>query len=248
MSKYNGWLTSFLLMSLLFLLPMPSWGLPQEPLRDDVTYWSPISFTFPIHENVIGGIQIDPENWDGETELGKRRALTDLQNSALLGYQVTKSLSLAQGYVWATVFGPKVTTEHYLIQQALLQNEFPRIRLTQRIRLEERFLPDQSDAAVRARYLLRTAYLFGKHKDWSLVCWDDIFINLNSLSREVKSGLDQNRIFLGMNHQFNEKVLLEGGYMMQYLNRPAPQSKQINNGFGIFLYVNLTPAGKLFIF
>src|SRR5690606_2349588 len=98
-------------------------------------------------------------------------------------------------------------------------NKIRKLSLTNRTRLEERFIEDTGGASIRGRHMLRGSYPVGKSQKWSLVAYDELFVNFNSVSNGPASGLDQNRAFAGINRKLNEHANVEAGYMMNYVNR-----------------------------
>ena len=54
---------------------------------------------------------------------------------------------------------------------------------------------------------------------WSIVGYDEIFINLNTLTGLNNIGYDQNRFFMGIGYQINSFATAEIGYLNQYIYR-----------------------------
>jgi len=51
-----------------------------------------------------------------------------------------------------------------------------------------------------------------------LVVQDEIFFNLNSPTNGPDSGLDQNRVFVGINRSLNKHMNVDAGYQFQSIN------------------------------
>ena len=126
-----------------------------------------------------------------------------------------------------------------MYQQALLENKFPKLMLTNRFRFEERFLQDVEGVLLRTRYQIKGIYPLGKKKIWGLVFYDEIFVNLNSRTDGPQAGIDQNRLFAGLSYKFSDNVRLETGYQLQYINSHAPKDDKLNHIVLISLYYTL---------
>lgn len=145
-----------------------------------------------------------------------------------VGYQVTKSMSIWQGLGWTPTFEgvntlkhtfpEHYTDEHILYQQVLFENKWKNLKINNRSILEERFIERAGGTNIRARHLLKLAYPIGKSKKWSLVAFDDLYMNLNSTPRGPKAGFDQNLLFFGINRKLTPHIALEAGYMNNPVN------------------------------
>jgi hypothetical protein len=51
------------------------------------------------------------------------------------------------------------------------------------------------------------------------VLWDEIFFHLNDTDYPINLGLDQNRAFAGLAYRPAEWLILEGGYLNQFVRR-----------------------------
>jgi hypothetical protein len=56
---------------------------------------------------------------------------------------------------------------------------------------------------------------------WKAVGWSEIFFNLNDTDWGAQSGLDRWRNFVGVNIPLRDGVIIEPGYLNQYVNRAA---------------------------
>lgn len=137
-----------------------------------------------------------------------------------LKYNLNDSISLYQGYDWFTTFNDEFRVEHRLWQQILVKKKFFKDLSTfMWFRLEERFLPNMDETGLRGR--LRAGFrkpLFNSKK-LSLDFFDEFFFNFFSNSSGPRAGFDQNWVFTGLNYQFNDKVGLQTGYLINMLNR-----------------------------
>ena len=119
-------------------------------------------------------------------------------------------------------FLPTFRSENRLYQQLQYRTAVHGFNLLSRSRLEERFIEDTSGVAIRARTMLRVAYPFGRTKAWSVVLYDEVFINLNSIQNGPEGGFDQNRAFGGVNYKLSGHVNVDAGYQFQLVNSPEP--------------------------
>lgn len=204
----------------------------RSDVEEDVQLWTPVYLNVPITEKFKGNLEIHPRFDNNVTE-----ALQVIVRPSL-GYQVNKNLSLWQGVAWIPNFHPS-STEYRVWQQAFLENSFSKVNLSNRLRLEERFLEDVGGVSLRGRYRLQGTFPLGKRKRWALVASDEVFVALNSLSGGPRSGFDQNRLYAGLSRQLNEQLRVEGGYLLQYINRRSPGADSLNHAFVLALNINL---------
>lgn len=208
----------FILLSLFFFLPV---GVA-DSFDDDLQTWQMLT----MRANVGKRFQLYVE---GQSRLKENSSKLDrILLRPALGYQLTPTFSIWQGYAFTPGFNPNAS-EHRLFQQVLWEKSYDKVQLSNRFRFEERFIEQTSDVSLRARNLLRVSRRLGQQKKWSVVVYDECFWNVNNLSVGPKSGFDQNRIFLGLNRRLSKQTNLEAGYMLNLLNRQAPQLDRLNH-------------------
>ncbi len=100
-----------------------------------------------------------------------------------------------------------------------------------RNRLEERFLPRNSDPSIRWRTRLRVEQLLPGGMPWSIIASEEIFVNLNDNAHntQLQAGAQQNRLYLGVGYRFAPEVQVETGYLYQQVWRNDPSADQNNN-------------------
>lgn len=206
--------------------------------ENDLGLWSPIHFSLPINKKLKTHFEISPRIQENITHINQ------LLVRPSVGYQLTDNLSFWQGYGWVTNYIPRFTREERIWQQILHEKEFSKFRLTNRFRLEERFIQDINGAPIRTRYLLRAMFPLEKKKEWFFVTSDELFVNLDSHFEGPQAGIDQNRLFVGLNHKVSDNVNLEGGYQMQYLNRQSSAQDRLNHIILIKMYFDLPQLMK----
>ena len=92
------------------------------------------------------------------------------------------------------------------------------VTLTSRTRLEQRRREDFQDLGHRVRQMVRATTPSTWHPQLSWVVFDELFINLNQTEWGVRRGIDQNRLFLGMNWKFSDFSNVDVGYLNHFVN------------------------------
>lgn len=201
------------------------WGLTgytDSYLQDDLQTWQVVTLKGHLTDRVLGYVDVQ-SNTDLQDASDTDRHYSQLLIRPALGYQVTKDLSIWQGYGWTPSFQPKFKNENILFQQAILEHHFSRLTVSNRSRLEENFIPGAGNTPLRFRNLTRFTYPLGKSK-WSLVAYDELFINLNNAQNLAtpRSGIDQNWAFMGLNRKVNDHLNIDAGYLGDYVNHRGP--------------------------
>lgn len=150
---------------------------------------------------------------------------------ASLGFRISKTTVLSQGYVYArNAPGSGATTdEHRPFQQAMFRvagnGKGPTV--IGRTRLEERFIVGSGEMGLRGRQMLRaTAPLGG---GVLAIGVGEVFVNLNSADWGQRAGFDQSRVFAGIGVPVARGILIEAGYMNQYVARRARADRMNHN-------------------
>ncbi|ASK29871.1 hypothetical protein CEY12_07000 [Chryseobacterium sp. T16E-39] len=130
--------------------------------------------------------------------------LSENNNNVLLGY----GFILSQPYVNGE---KKENIEHRIFQQFITKQQFGRIYLQHRYRLEERFLQD--DFRMRFRYFLGLNIPINNKemlpKTFYASVYNEIFLNFNSPT------FDRNRVYGALGYVINKNLRIEAGYMNQ---------------------------------
>ena len=192
-------------------------------VENDLGLWAPVYIKLPITEKIKANLEINPRIQKNITHINQ------LFVRPSIGYQLTKDLSIWQGYGWITNYIPRFVREERIWQQILHEKEFSKFHLTNRFRVEERFIQDVNGVPIRMRHLFRFMYPLGKKKEWSLVTSDELFVNFDTHFKGPQAGVDQNRFFVGLNRKLSENVSVEGGYQMQYINLQSPTVDKLNH-------------------
>ncbi|MCA9473374.1 MAG: DUF2490 domain-containing protein [Nitrospirales bacterium] len=179
----------------------------------DGQLWFPIYNRVHLPNSFLGWIEVNPRFGHNISEIDQ------LLLRPALGYQISPSFSIWQGYAWVTNYEPRFLDEHRLYQQLSFRQAWTGFRMSSRTRFEERFIRDARGTALRAREMIRGDIPFGASTGWGLVIYDEIFVNLNTLQGGPKSGFDQNRVFIGVSRRWTNFLSMDVGYQNQAINR-----------------------------
>jgi len=188
--------------------------------------------------------------WGLYTEYHFRRAnlLSEFQQSLLrvgLEYKLSPQVSGIMGYglIHTGVYGEQPLAhplvEHRLWQQVLWKYPNRIVNVSQRLRMEERFIASLTDAGktslpieYRIRYRLQLERNFGfgswlqpQKNFWCLS--NEVFGNLGpnaGLNR-----LDQNRFYLGLGHRFGKEWQVQAGYLRQFVVKKSGFEEEDNH-------------------
>jgi Protein of unknown function (DUF2490) len=150
--------------------------------------------------------------------------LTENNNNILLGYGFIHSENYRPGTNDKTG-----TDEHRLYQQFITRQNFGRVFIQHRYRIEERFLP--TDFQLRFRYFLAfnipiNKKLMDKNAVY-LSAYNELFINAQN------NFFDRNRLYGALGYVINKNFRVEAGLMAQSLQNST------RNQFQLVLFNNL---------
>lgn len=179
-------------------------------------------------------IQYRNYNFAGDTQqlllrTGIGYNLTENNNNILLGYAYINS----QNYIGDTDEKTD-TNENRIYQQFITRQNFGRIYLQHRYRVEERFLKD--DFQMRFRYFLALNVPLNKpkmeDKAFYISAYNEIFLNAES------PVFDRDRVYGAIGYVINKNFRVEAGFMRQI------QEKTGRNQFQIVIYNNIPFSNK----
>lgn len=140
--------------------------------------------------------------------------------------------------------------EHRLWQQVQWNANSKRIKLSQRIRLEERWrrkIKDMDELAngyyfnFRARYNFLFQVALSKKAfepgSFSYVLNDELMVNFGK--EIVYNSFDQNRFFTGFNYFFNRQTYLQFGYLNVFQQQTSGNKYRVINAARILVFHNL---------
>lgn len=139
-----------------------------------------------------------------------------------VGYAISDNATVWAGYGWIRTAPGSGSDfdENRIWQQITWSKNCEPIRFGLRSRLEQRFLETGDDTGWRFRQFFRVWHTLPEYPRFSLVAWDEVFLNLNDTDYGARTGLDQNRVFAGFGWTKtpDSKLRTEIGYMNQFIN------------------------------
>jgi Protein of unknown function (DUF2490) len=157
-----------------------------------------------------------------------------------LGYQLNDQSSIWLGYAWVPTDEPFTKTafdEHRVWEQFLWSDKYSWGTLTSRSRLEQRFIPTDSQVGWRFRQMVKASIPMPFAPDFSFVASDEYFANLNKTNYGADDCFDQNRAFAGIGYNFNKSIKTEVDLMNQYIRKPIGPDR-MDNILSVNLYLN----------
>ncbi|GGF11231.1 DUF2490 domain-containing protein [Hymenobacter cavernae] len=200
------------------------------------------------------------QHWGTWTDLHLRlhdRFVHDMfQTVARIGltYYLTDDVRLTGGYAYVHHFPDGARRvgqpEHRPWQQVQWSTKFPKARLMQWVRLEERFrrnIRNNEELAPGYNFNYRTRFNMAlflplTHRNfdpgsWQLLLNDEVMVNLG---KEVRYNyFDQNRLFAGVAYQISKQAQLQAGYMHLFQQLPAGDTYRNQHTIRVFYFHNL---------
>lgn len=142
-----------------------------------------------------------------------------------LGYNIDPNFSVWLGYVhdWIHPLDKTSYQESRPYQDVLWKYSISDLKLTARLRLEQRIRQDTGDVGIRTREMLQMSYpLAFVDKNLSAYVGDEVleYTNQNTFGR---TGFSENRVMAGFSYQITDKLGADLGYLGQYVqNISAP--------------------------
>jgi hypothetical protein len=149
-----------------------------------------------------------------------RHGLYEIENNLLLGYQLSKKVSLWAGYTHDPQYagGDFTIMEHRAREQAVFSKiaQFAGGSLDARLRFEERWRDGLDGTGVRFRPYVKFTLPFKKGGKTALVISHESFINLNTTTFQKQSGYERMRNLIAISTPLTKNVSAEIGYLNQY--------------------------------
>ena len=173
-------------------------------------------------------------NWHNEVQYRNFNFAGDLEQLLLrtgIGYNLTENNNnILLGYVYvhsepyvAGTDDKLETDEHRIFQQFITKQQFGRVYIQHRYRVEERFLDD--DFKLRFRYFLSLNVPINKKAlDKNAIyasAYNEIFLNTE------QNQFDRNRLYGGIGYCFSKNIKVEAGIMSQMLANNSRAQFQI---------------------
>lgn len=210
--------------------------------------WAEMAEDFRIWGNVTarGNFgSIDPDlkrlRWWAEVQPRTRESGKEMDQLLIrpgVGYALTDRSTVWIGYAHVTNFmavGDDIY-ENRIWQQYMWSGPTPLGGFTSRTRFEQRWQDNGSETGGRFRHMLKLSWPVPFHPAASIVGWDEVFINLNDTDWKARQGFDQNRGFAGIGYRVQPPILIEIGYMNQYINKANVDS--MNHVLSVSLFLD----------
>jgi len=201
-------------------------------LEEDFQTWNRLTLRGSFAGGPRWGIEIEGRLRQGSRELGQFliRPYVTLRSSP----QFAVNLGFANFLNWPSGAGD-VTVETRLFQDFTYAFDVERLTINQRIRLEERWIPNADAVSLRARYRLQLQHPLDGERRWLINLSDELIYNLNTPGGAgPPGGFEQNRVILSFIHRFTPQLSFELGYQGNYFERPAPRADQFNHNLLIY--------------
>lgn len=170
-----------------------------------------------------GKLPVGPLHWSMDTQPrwrqeGRQFDQLILRPAVFLRLDDQRSLWLGFDTIYTHPDGQPVFKEQRLWQQ--FQWQFAPsddLSVMSRTRLEQRKREDFADLGHRLRQMVRISTPSRWQPQLSWVVFDELFIHLNDTDWGVRRGIDQNRLFLGVNWRFDAQTNMDIGYLNQWV-------------------------------
>ena len=173
-------------------------------------------------------------NWHNEVQYRNYNFAGDLEQLLLrtgIGYNLSENnnnLLLGYAYIHSEPYVAGTddkleTDEHRIFQQFITKQQFGRINIQHRYRVEERFVKD--DFKLRLRYFLSLNIPINKKEmEKNAIyasAYNEIFLNTE------QNQFDRNRLYGGIGYCFNKSIKVEAGIMSQMMANNSRTQFQI---------------------
>lgn len=206
-------------------------------LADDFRIWGNVTA-----RGNFGGIDpsLKPFRWLMEVQPRSREEGEEMDQLLIrpgIGYAVTDHSSVWLGYAHVINFpaaGDNIHEDRFW-QQYMWKGQTPIGEFTSRSRFEQRWQTNGGETGGRFRQMFKLSWPLPFYQSVSLVGWDEFFVHLNDTNWGARQGFDQNRGFAGVGYRVLPPVLVEIGYMNQYINRSTIDSLNHILSLNLFL-------------
>lgn len=139
-----------------------------------------------------------------------------------LGYNVSREVQFSLGFDYFTKFNEGRSNEYRVWEQLGVEQNLGGVGITNRVRVEQRFIDGADGVGLRARYRLRGQGWLGAERDWLLFASNEVFFNINDVERGPRAGFNQNRLQTGLGYKLRKGARIEAAHQWTaYANRNA---------------------------
>ncbi len=201
-----------------------------DPLREDFQTWMILNGTKTLDADKKYFFYFEAQPRIGDDSQQLERLLI----RPAFGYNVTPKFSLWLGYAWTptymdSLYASDFRNENRIWQQAMYTHGIAEsgFVIQHRLRQEQRFIDDAGGTANRTRYMIRASHPWEREGKSGLTAYNELFINLNTVERGPKEGLDRDRYFIGP-YFIVDNARYEIGYLGERANHFRDGDRQIN--------------------
>lgn len=202
-------------------------------VENDFQLWPQVYIKLPVNQKITTQLEISPRLGNNVTDLNQ------LLIRPSVGYAFNENVILWQGYAWTPNFAPRFRNENRIWQQLQLNNNFSKFNLINYLRLEERFIENTGSPSLRGRHAIQFEYPLDNLKVWTLILSNKLYFNFYSSSKGPNKGLDENRIFVGLNKKLTEQINLETGYQFQHLFKNGREGNKFIHAVLTSIFINI---------
>jgi ribosomal protein L32E len=182
-------------------------------VSNDFQNWMSINTNVQINDKYRAFLELNPRLMDNGSRLGAAYI------RPAIGYDINPNLTVWAGYVLQATNSQanlNYVLENQSYQQVTWRGKVGDDNWEFRNAVEERYLP--SEMGYRSRSRIRYEYVIPNQKTWSLIGSDEVFMNFNNVqASSVRSGIAQNRAYVGVGYRFTPSIQVESGYMNQHV-------------------------------
>jgi hypothetical protein len=157
-----------------------------------------------------------------------RDGLYEIESNTLLGYRLTKKVTLWAGYTHDPLYmgGDFTVMEHRGREQVTVDNllKIGRGTLSGRMRLEQRWREGADGTGWRLRPYVKFTYPFRDGGKTALVLSHESFIDLNKTPFQSVGGEERMRNLIAITTPMAKNATIEIGYLSQYSFRPNAEN------------------------
>lgn len=147
-----------------------------------------------------------------------RHGLYEIESNTLLGYHLSKAVTIAAGYTHDPQYsGGDFTIMEQRAREQVSFDSFARLgpgKLSGRLRLEQRWRSGVSGTGWRLRPFVKYSLPLGGKVALNLS--SEPFVDLDTTAFQRKSGLDRVRNLVTLSTPLSKRLSVEGGYMNQH--------------------------------
>ena len=178
---------------------------------EDTQYWQTVNLTVALPDN----FKVSNESVFRTSDA---RGFYEIENNFMVGKKVSKVTTLWLGYTFDPQYNHSTFRfrEHRLRQQINFDNftKVGKVKLSGRLRLEERWRENQRGTAYRLRPQIKASTpLVGKAL---ISVSSEMFLDLNNTGFQTVDGLERMRNAVFVTIPFNKHINLDFGYLNQH--------------------------------